>query len=566
MGLISRAIDRGLGIGAADISTPIGIGSAAYGQIERAASLAGLPVSPETALRTSTAWACVRLISETVAMLPLQVYQRQADGGRRAATNHPLYELLHDAPNATAMTAMQFRQMLTLGMLLRGNGYAKIEPGARGYVDQLVPLIPEQVSVQRNLDWTLTYRVYDPRTRQTTPYQEDEIFHVAGLSLDGQIGMSVLAYAANSLGLALSAESFASRFFSNDARPVGALKSDKELSQAAQERLRENWDSIYGHGLANSGKVAILEDGLSYEMLSFNPEDSQLLEMRHFSVADVARWWNVPLHMLQSESKDTSWGSGIEQLAIGFVTWTILPWLKRWEQAINRRLILAPQTFYAEHEVAMLLRGDQKTRFDSYWVARQAGWMSANDVRMLENMTPIGPEGDIYLQPSNMVEAGSPPEPSAPPVPLAPSQAVRETLVETQARVLRENAADDRAAQLGLVARAAAERALRKEQAAVARLERRHVGDPEGMKAAVDAFYGQHADWVAGVLGVDAARTQAWARDRRADVLALGAAAFGNAAQAAALDDLTALALADATAAAADAPYRVRERVPSGRN
>jgi HK97 family phage portal protein len=521
VGLLARAIDRGLGIGAGDMSTPIGVGYAAYGQIERGASLAGLPVTTESALRTAAAWACVRLISESIAMLPLQVFRRQSDGGRTADVTHPLYELLHDAPNATAMTAMQFRKMLTTHMLLRGNGYALIQAGPRGFVDQLLPLVPEQVLVQRNPDWTLTYRVYDPRTQKTQPYQEDEIFHVAGLSLDGMTGLSVLTYAANTLGLAQGADAYASRFFSHDARPVGALKSEKELSEAAQKRLRESWQEIYGRGVANSGSIAVLEDGLDYVPLSFNATDSQLLETRQFSVSEIARLFNVPLHMIQMESKDTSWGSGIEQLSIGFVTWALLPWLKRWEQAINRRLILAPQTYYAEHELAMVLRGDQKTRFDAYQSARMAGWLSVNEIRRLENLNGIGPEGDVYLQPSNMTDAADP-QPAQP----APFPAQQ-----------------DRAAQLALVARATAERAMRKEQAAVARIERRYAGDPEGLRRALDGFYPQHAAWVAGALGLSEPTAAAWADARRREVGTHGVEAFEGDRYATALDALTAEAI-----------------------
>lgn len=544
---LARLIDRGLGFGAAaTTSTPIGVGLAAYGQA--VPGFAGLPITTESALKLSAAWACVRLISESIATLPLQMFQRQADGGRTLATSHPLYTLLHDAPNSSAMTAMQFRQVLTLHMLLRGNGYAAIEPGSRGVVDQLWPLHPDQVQPLRRKDRLLDYRIYDPYTTKTAVYAEDEIFHVPGLSTDGQVGLSVLGYARTSLGLALAAEEYASRFFSNDARPVGALKSAKELSEGAQERLRASWEEIYGHGVANSGKVAVLEEGLDYVQLSFNPEDSQLLQMREFSVADVARWWNVPLHMLQSESKDTSWGTGIEQLAIGFVVWTLLPWLKRWEQTINRRLILAPQAYYAEHEVAGLLRGDQKTRFEAYGTGRQWGWLSVNDIRRLENMNPI-PEGDVYLQPSNMVDAS---DPTPEPVPFAPP--------------ISNAAVDDRAASVALMARAAAERVLRKESSAIQRLEKRHVADPEGLKRAVDAFYAGHADWTAEVLGIDGVRTQAWCRDRRADVLSLGAAAFDADAQASALDDLTALALADATAAASVPSARPRTPTGAGRN
>lgn len=532
---LARAIDRGLGIGAADVRTPVGVGSAAYGQAGAAAAGFGA----ESALKISAAWACMRLISETLAMLPLQVFRREADDGRSVATNHPLYALLHDAPNKTAMTALEFRQMLTLHMLLRGNGYALILPGDRGVVDQLIPLVPEQVGVQRNYDRTLTYRVYDPRTRQTTAYDEDELFHVRGLSLDGQLGLSVLSYAATSFGLALAGDQYAARFFQSDARPVGALQSDKELSAAAQERLRASWEEIYG-GLNNSGKVAVLEDGLTYVPLSFNPEDSQLLQMREFSVTDIARWFNVPLHMIQSESKDTSWGTGIEQLAIGFVTWTLLPWAKRWEQAISRRLILAPQTFYAEHEMAALLRGDQKTRFESYGIGRQWGYLSVNDIRRLENLQNIGPEGDIYLQPSNMVDAA---DVGAPPAPAPARLPAAATPLGAQAAVGPFAAAGPRGEQLALVARAAAERVVRKEQAAVRRLQARHAGDAGGFRREVEAFFAAHADWVAAVTGLPAGRAQAWAQARRAEVLRHGATACDGELQAAALDDLTELAL-----------------------
>lgn len=523
---LARRIDRGLGIGAVDTVTPIGVGSAAYS----APPPSALAVSPEGALKISAAWACIRLLSESIAALPLQVFRRADDGGRAAATQHPLYSLLHDAPNDSAMTAMEFRQMLTSHLLLRGNAYALIQPGPRGVVDQLLPLVPEQVAVQQNDDWTLSYRVFDPRTRNTRVYVEDEIFHLRGLSLDGRTGLSVVSYAARSLGLAAAADEYATRFFSSDARPQAALKSEKELSEVAQERLRASWAEIYG-GLSNAGKVAVLEDGIDYVQLSFNPEDSQLLQMREFSVADVARWYNVPLHMIQSETKDTSWGSGIEQLSIGFVTWSLLPWLKRWEQTINRRLIMAPQTYYSEHEVAGLLRGDLKTRYEAYAIGRQWGWLSVNAILALENENPIGPQGDIYLSPMNMVDSAD--------------FGDAEAALPAPARGLPPAAGGPRGEQLALVARAAAERVIRKESAALDRLRARHAGDPAAYARAVDAFYDRHAGWTAGVLGIPAARAEDWARDRRAEVLRLGDAATRNDAVAQAHDALTALALAD---------------------
>jgi HK97 family phage portal protein len=464
----------------------------------------------------------VRLISESIAMLPLQVFRREADGGRTVATNHPLYELLHDAPNATAMTAMQFRQMLTTHMLLRGNGYALIQQGARGYVDQLLPLVPEQVLVQRNPDWTLTYRVYDPRTQKTQPYQEDEIFHVAGLSLDGMTGLSVLTYAANTLGLAQGADAYASRFFSHDARPVGALKSEKELSEAAQKRLRESWQEIYGRGVANSGSIAVLEDGLDYVPLSFNATDSQLL--RNAPVLggrDRAAVQRAAAHDPDGESKDTSWGSGIEQLSIGFVTWGLLPWLKRWEQAINRRLILAPQTYYAEHELAMVLRGDQKTRFDAYQSARMAGWLSVNEIRRLENLNGIGPEGDIYLQPSNMTDAADPQPAAARPIPRA--------------------AGPGGAAGAGGAGDGGAGHAQGAGGGGAHRTALR--GRSRGLRRALDGFYPQHAAWVAGALGLSEPTAAAWADGRRKEVGAHGTEAFCGDRYASALDALTAEAI-----------------------
>lgn len=363
------------------------------------ASLTGLRVDPESAMKLSAVWACVRVISESIATLPLMVYRRVGDA-KQPDAQHPLFDVLHDQPNAT-QTALEWRQQMTVHALLRGNAYSKIMPGVRGSVDQLVTLHPDHVTEPARPGGPYLYRVASGPPEEVPA---DRMFVLRGLTLDGSRAVSVIEYARESMGIGMAAEQYAGRVFSQDGRPRGTLEHPGKLSKDAADRLKETWQEAYA-GLSNAHRVAVLQEGMKFNAISVTPDDAQMLATREFSIEDVARWFGVPPHMIGSTAKVTSWGTGIEQLSTGFVVFTLLPWLRRWEQAIRRDLIGNKALYFAEHSVDGLVRGDIKTRYESYSIGRQNGWLSANDIRRLENMNPIS-NGDIYLQPLNMVPAG----------------------------------------------------------------------------------------------------------------------------------------------------------------
>ncbi len=483
----------------------------------------GVRVDADAAMKVSAVWACVRLISETIASLPLIVYQRLPDGGRERAVNHPLYSLLHDQPNGW-QTAFEFVEMLTGHALLRGDAYARIVPGPRGPVDQLVPLHPDRVTPERIPTGTsspdgrpvyrLRYRVWREDGRDEV-VNKDQIFHLGGLSFDGVRGLSVIEYGREAMGLALAAEGYGARLFSQDAKPGGVLQHPGKLSEGAAKRLRADWQAMHA-GLANAHKVAVLEEGMTWHQVGMTSEDAQFLQTREFQVEDVARWFRVPLHMISSTTKATSWGTGIEQLSIGFVVYTLLPWLRRWEKAIARDLIIAPHLYFAEFLVDALLRGNVRDRYEAYAVGRNWGWLSANDVRRMENMNPIGPAGDVYLQPLNMVEAGSTSGGFARGEPRghsAPNTASAEAEAGNQLS----------AAHYHLLLQDAAARIVRKEIAALGKAARRCADDPEGWRQSVEEFYADHAGLVAQTLRVRLADAEAYVAEQRQALLAGGA-------------------------------------------
>lgn len=371
------------------------------------ATAAGVPVGPDTALRFSAVYACVRILSEAVANLPIQVFQHLADGGKQPATNHPLYDLLHDEPcRAPRQTAYTFKATAMVHLLLRGNAYAQIVPGPRGPVDQLQLIHPDRVTPIMGPDNNLVYKVRQPDGSQKTLNNED-VFHMLGMSLDGVTGVSVITYAREAVGLGLAAEGYAARVFSQDATPRGVLKHPSRLSQEAIERLRTTWQQQHG-GLGNVHKPAILEEGMDWMPISMTANDAQLIAGRQFQVVDIARWFGVPLHMVQETNRSTSWGAGIEQLSLAFVIYTLMTWLRRWEDTIRQQLIMNPRVYFAEFNLDALLRGNTVDRYSAYAIGRNWGWLSPNDVRRRENMNPIQ-GGDTYMTPLNMVPLGSQP-------------------------------------------------------------------------------------------------------------------------------------------------------------
>ncbi len=362
-----------------------------------ATSLAGVRVDADTALKLSAAWACVRIISESVAGLPLPIYRMRPDGGKERDSTHPLYDTLQYQPNEW-QTAQQWRQQMTTAALLRGCGYSEMVPGPRGPMTRVRPLHNDWLTLPKDMtDPASTYTYREPG-QQAREIRNDLVFRLDGMTLDGVTPCSVIEYARESMGIGLAAEQYAGRVFSQDGRPRGTLEHPGKLSKDAADRLKESWQESYA-GLGNAHKVAVLQEGMKFNAISVTPDDAQMLASREFSVEDICRWFGVPPHMVGSTAKVTSWGSGIEQLSIGFVTYTLLPWLKRWEQSIRRDLIFDKANVFAEHVLDGLLRGDQESRYRAYMIGLTGTFLSPNDVRRLENMNPR-PGGDVYQNPA----------------------------------------------------------------------------------------------------------------------------------------------------------------------
>lgn len=430
----------------------------------------GVSVTPETALKISTVWACTGLIAESVGMLPLLTYRYLADGGREVAKDHPLYQVLHSLPNAE-QTAIEFREMMTGHVLLRGNAYALILPGRRGFADQLVPVHPDHVQPEILPNHRMRYRVTG---EWAGTYLDEEMLHLRGRTNDGRTGLSVVSAAREAFGLALAAEGYGARYFGNNSQPSGVLKMPGKLKPEGARRLKAEWDEAH-RGVNAAHRVAVLEEGLEWQQIGVTNKDSQFLELREFTAEDVCRWFRVPPHMVGLTSKSTSWGSGIEEMSAGFVTYTLQPWLTRWQQAIMRDLILAPQAYFVEFVVDALLRGRTLDRYNAYAIARNNGWLSVNEIRQRENLNPVD-GGDGYLQPLNMTDLGEDPQHEAAPQDPA------------------EDLADDSpaGAHYHQLLQEAAGRLARKETAALARAARRAGADAQAWAAAVDEFYAGH--------------------------------------------------------------------------
>lgn len=366
-------------------------------------SSSGMYVSADSALTYSPVYACVRIISESIASLPLHLYKRLESGGKERDSSHPLYFLLHDEPNPY-QDAGQFLEMMTGHVLLRGNAYARIV--ANTEVEALIPLNPDRMKVKQNENGTIVYS-YRNQKGLEEKYTQREIFHLRGISSDGIQGLSPIDLMRNSIGLGLAAEEYGSTFFSNNAQPGGILKHPGKIDDIAAKRLKADWQKAHS-GTGNAHKTAILEEGMTWEQLGLKNSDAQFLESRKFQVSDIARIFRVPPHMIGDLDKATF--SNIEQQSLEFVMHTLRPWLIRWERAIKRLLLTTEEkkTYFPEFLVDGLLRGDIKSRYDAYSVARNGGWLSVDEIREFENLNPL-PDGAgaVYLEPLNMKEAGN---------------------------------------------------------------------------------------------------------------------------------------------------------------
>lgn len=364
---------------------------------------AGKSVTERTAMQTTAVYACVRIISETVASLPLHVYE-YTDSGKERVFTHPLYCLLHDIPNPE-MNSFVMREVMMSHLLLWGNSYSQIVRNGKGEVLALYPLMPEKMRVDRGADGKLYY-TYNTDKQGTFIFRKDEVLHIVGLGFDGLIGHSPIAMAKNAIGLSIAAEEYGSSFFSNSGTPSGVLEHPGVLKEP--EKVRDAWNDAYG-GSRNAHKVAVLEEGMKFNPISINPQEAQFLETRKFQVNEICRIFRVPPHMIADLEKSSF--NNIEQQSLDFVTNTIRPWLVRIEQTMFQQLLTEDeqQKYFVKFNVDGLLRGDFKSRMSGYAIGRQNGWYSANDIRELEDMNKIPAEdgGDRYLCNGNMVDIGN---------------------------------------------------------------------------------------------------------------------------------------------------------------
>jgi HK97 family phage portal protein len=454
-------------------------------------SVAGVNVSGDAALRISTVFACRRILAETVGSLPCVMYRRTANDGKDRAAEHPLYDLLHDEPN-DEQSAQEWFELMTGWAAIRGTARSEIIGGQRGMVDQLVPYQPQLWKRETVRTSTGSAIRYDLRNRDGIGSRKllpDQVFTLRGMSDDGIQGLAIGDLAADTFGVALAAERHAARSFGTAPHPAMTfeLPVGQRLGDEAYERLQKD---LAKHAGAGGNRALILEDGAKANAYGMTNEDAEFLATRQFTVNEICRWFRIPPHMVADLERSTN--NNIEHQGIEFVIYTMLPWFRRWEQAIGRQLIVARRTFFAEFLVAGLLRGDLKSRYEAYAIARSWGWMSVNDIRRLENENAIL-GGDDYRQPMNSnTGVASPRTPSG-------------------------------QRMLGLLANDAAARVVRKEITAMRRLADR---DEASWADGVNAFYATHASHVAREVHIDMTEAEAWVERQRAELVTDGPAAL----------------------------------------
>lgn len=405
-----------------------------------AMSNSGRRVSPDLALRLSAVYACVNLLSKTVASLPLRMYriERGTTGSGTSksyeAPEHPLNDLLEHQPNRW-QTAWDFRAMLQMHLSLRGNAYAEIISGPRGFADRLEPIHPDRMNkVERLPDGTLRYTFTDENNQRVVRLQ-DEMLHLRSAIAPGLVGISPVSYARETIGLGLATEEHGARLFSNGARPSGVVQMSKRMSDPAFERFKAQWRQMY-NGLHNAGSTPILEEGAEFKSIALTSEDAQFLGTREFQIEEIARWFDVPLVMLHHMTKTSSWGTGVEAIMLAFVRNNLMPWLSSWTSAIRRDLIIAPNYYEARFDVEELQRGDSKAQAEFFNKLVIAGILTRNEARAALGYNPLGGLDEPLVPNSNAKpadNASDPPPGSAlmghnggPPLSEAPSEMEQE--------------------------------------------------------------------------------------------------------------------------------------------
>lgn len=368
----------------------------------------GNNVTEYSAMQTTAVYSCVRILSEAVASLPLYIYRYNGNAKERVY-DHPLYHILHDEPNPE-MTSFVFRETLMSHLLIWGNAYAQIIRDGAGRVTSLYPLLPDKMQVDRDESGEIFY-IYTRTTDENPNFKEhgnvilrkEDVLHIPGLGFDGLVGYSPIAMAKNAVGMTMACEEYGASFFANGASPGGVLEHPGILKDPA--KVRDSWNEVY-KGTSNAHKVAVLEEGMKYQQIGIAPEDAQFLETRKFQIDEIARLYRIPPHMVGDLEKSSF--SNIEQQSLEFVKYTLDPWVIRWEQSLMRALFSKEEKklCFIKLNVDGLMRGDYESRMSGYATARQNGWMSANDIRELEDMNPIPDEegGNLVLVNGNMTK------------------------------------------------------------------------------------------------------------------------------------------------------------------
>jgi HK97 family phage portal protein len=491
-------------------------------------SAAGMAVTPETAMRLSAVYACIRVRSETLGSCPLIIYKRLPNGGKVRAPEHPLYQVLHNSPNQW-QTSIEFIEMMQAHLDLRGNAFARIVPGPRGAIDQLVPLHPDLVQVYRLPNGKLKYQVRSRFSAEVDWYLQEEIFHLRGLTSDGLVGLSPIAVQRETIGTGLGIQDYGARFFANDATVSTWIKHPgKFKDDAARDRFRESYRK--SQTAENRFKTPVLEEGLELHAIGVTNKDSQFLEANLAGREEICSIYRVPPHKIAILMRATN--NNIEHQGIEFVTDCVQPMATRWERRINTDLVDPigdafgeDDEYFAEFSVGGLLRGDMKSRYDAYAVGRNWGWICPNDVCNFEGLNPIAEDkgGNEYLRPLNMVPAGTvyvPPMATDLPDPLDKPAPGTDDPEKTPPPDDPDDEGEDAAARapgenlLKAFATEAARRVVRKEVTALRKTLARgaKVFDSAAFRVDVQKFYAEHRALVAQTMCISPAAAARYAQ------------------------------------------------------
>ena len=457
-----------------------------YNDVSRGNS-ANVKVTPTTALQASALFTCVSFLAKTIASLPLRVF-RETDAGRELTNDHPIGPLLRFQPN-TWHTAVEFWETMVFHSVLRGRAYAEIIPGGQGAIGQLQPLHPDQVKVRKVGDNDFNFEVRDREGARPRILLREELFRVSGLMTNGIEGLETLGLAREAVALALAADSYAARVFSNRLNIGGFLIHPRKLSEDAHDNFVKALTRRFAN-VWNAHRPMVLQEGMKFERASMDLDKAQLLEARKHQALEIARYFHIPpqvVGILDDVNRSTA-----EQQAIELVKYTIRPLVKRFEQAIRRDLLLPGDDVVVKWILEGLLRGDSKARAEFYAKAIQWGWMTRNEVRERENLNQM--EGlDDPLTPLNMFVGADP--------------------------TSEAEAADGRPAQVSTT-RQQAEALVRKEVAAIRKAAMRLASDPDAFRRWVQGFYGGHVSWVMEVLRIPKDAAKAYCSHQRQEVLA----------------------------------------------